>query len=69
MRLEFLGKTGGSQEGECPALYATDRGTYVVQGYRVTSAEALADLRDMAPGETVVEVPADVLRLAVKEDR
>ncbi|MDF5758814.1 hypothetical protein [Spongiactinospora sp. TRM90649] len=67
MRLTFLGKTGGSNEGNCPALYRTDRGTYVVQGKKVTDAEALAGVRDLAADETVVEIPADVLRHAREE--
>ncbi|SUA79496.1 Uncharacterised protein [Nocardia otitidiscaviarum] len=33
MRLQFLGK-GGTEGGGCPSLYATDEGTYVVQGWR-----------------------------------
>ncbi|MBW0274981.1 hypothetical protein ATM97_27655 [Nocardia sp. MH4] len=33
MRLKFLGN-GGSQQGGCPTLYATDQDTYVVQGWR-----------------------------------
>ncbi|MGH3737190.1 MAG: hypothetical protein ACRDT6_16475 [Micromonosporaceae bacterium] len=33
MRLTFLGKA--TQGGGSPTLYATDRGTYVVQGWRV----------------------------------
>ena len=63
MRLRYLGKTGNSPDGGCPALYATDHGTFVVQGKIVTDASALADLRDVAEDETFVEVPADVLRL------
>jgi hypothetical protein len=63
MRLTYLGKTGGSNEGSCPALYRTDRGTYVVQGKLITDPAALADVRDLADDETVVEVPADVLEL------
>ncbi|MFC4056680.1 hypothetical protein ACFOWE_00085 [Planomonospora corallina] len=63
MRLAFIGKTGGSNEGSCPALYKTDRGTYVVQGKRITDPQALADVRDLADDELVVEVPADVLAL------
>lgn len=64
MRLTYLGKTAESGKNGCPALYATDRGTYVVQGKVVTDPAALADLRDVAQDETVVEIPADVLRLA-----
>ncbi|MEU4331341.1 hypothetical protein AB0F67_36200 [Nonomuraea dietziae] len=66
MRLQFLGKTGNSGSGDCPALYRTDRGTYVVQGKIVTDPDALADVRDLADDETVVEVPADVLALAAE---
>ena len=66
MRLEFLGTD--SRDGECPTLYRTDRGTSVVQGYKVTDPEALADLRDLAEDETVVEVPAELLRFANKEN-
>lgn len=45
----------------CPGLYETDRGTYVVRGYVVDNAETLAEL-GLPPGETVVEVPAELLR-------
>lgn len=63
MRLRYLGKTAGSAEGKCEALYATDRDTFVVQGKRVTDPQAIADLRDFADDEIVAEVSADVLRL------
>ena len=62
MKLSFLGST--SQEGQCPTLYATDRDTFVVQGWTVTDPEALGDLRDVLPGETFVEVPKALLRFA-----
>lgn len=63
MRLTFLGKTSNSGDGQCPALYETDRGTYVVQGKIVTDRSALGDIRDLGPDETIVEIPADVLEL------
>ena len=62
MKLSFLGST--SQEGQCPTLYATDRDSFVVQGWAVTDPEALGDLRDVLPGETFVEVPKALLRFA-----
>lgn len=48
------GKTG------CPSLYATDRGTFVVQGWVVTDPDALAELhrRGLPEHETVIEIPA-----------
>jgi hypothetical protein len=39
----------------CPNINATDRGTYVVQGYPA------ADHAALAPGESVVEVPSSLL--------
>jgi len=65
MRLRFLG--AGTQRGGCPSLYATDRGTYVVQGWTVTDPEALADLRDVLEGESFVEIPKKVLDFATND--
>ncbi|RBQ19492.1 hypothetical protein DP939_12055 [Spongiactinospora rosea] len=64
MRLRFLGST--SEAGACPSLYETDRGTIVVQGMRVTDGEALGDLRDVLEGETVVEIPRELLTEVAK---
>lgn len=66
MKIEFLGSTGRCQNGggSCPTLYATDRGTFLVQGYMVTDAEALAQLGRVPDGEVVAEVPGDILALA-----
>jgi hypothetical protein len=67
MRLTFLGTN--SDNGNCPTLYETDRDTYVVQGWVVTDPEALADLRDVLPGETFVEIPRELVRFARPEDQ
>ncbi len=64
MKVKFLGTT--SSDGDCPTVYATDRGTYLVQGDIVTDPEALAALRSQNGGlpehETVVEIPAELVR-------
>ncbi len=62
MRLTLLGTD--SQAGQCPTLYATDRDTYVIQGWTVTDPEALGDLKDVLDGETFVEIPKELLRFA-----
>jgi hypothetical protein len=59
MKLTFLGKD--SKNGQSPTLYATDRGTLIVQGWRVTDAEALSVL-DLPGHETACEIPPDLLR-------
>jgi len=55
MRLRFLGKN--SLPGDSPTLYATDRDTYVVQGWKVTDPKVLTKL-DLPDDETCVKVPA-----------
>ncbi|SFP07621.1 hypothetical protein SAMN05421810_101884 [Amycolatopsis arida] len=52
------GKTG------CPSAFTTDRGTYVIQGWRVTDPEALAELqrRGLPDHETAVEIPAALVQ-------
>jgi hypothetical protein len=47
-----------------PTLFATDRtdrATYVVQGWRVTDLQALADIGNVPDHETLVEVPEEIL--------
>lgn len=66
MRLTHLatesGKTG------CPSTFMTDRGTYVVQGWRVDDPEAVATLaeRGLLAHETAVEIPAALLDQLVR---
>jgi hypothetical protein len=58
MRLRFLGKeTSG---GDSPTLYATDRGTYLIQGWVITDPEILTKL-DPPPDEMCVEIYARLL--------
>jgi hypothetical protein len=59
MKLTFLGTS--SANGDCPSVYATDKGTYVVQGWKVADGEALSHL-DIPDHETVIEIPAELLR-------
>lgn len=65
MRLRFLGTN--SEQGTCPAVYETDRDTYVVQGKLITDPTALADLVKLAPDETVVEIPKSLARFLTTE--
>jgi hypothetical protein len=58
VKLTFL--YSNSYTGTCPTVYATDRGTLVVQGTRVTDPEALATM-GLPAHETAVEVPFDLL--------
>ncbi|MFI6320735.1 hypothetical protein ACIBG8_24575 [Nonomuraea sp. NPDC050556] len=68
MQLRFLGST--SDGGACPNLYETDRGTYLVQGEKVTDPAALATLRarGLPDHETVVEIPRELLRFAPRPE-
>jgi hypothetical protein len=64
MELTFLGTTSTVQN--CPNLYETDRGTYVIQGTKITDPAALATLRarGLPDYETAVEIPKALLRFA-----
>jgi len=64
MKLTFLGKD--STPNDSPTLYASDRETYLVQGYVVTDPEALSQMR-IPEGETVVEVPVRLMRYLPEE--
>ncbi|KIQ61558.1 hypothetical protein TR51_19605 [Kitasatospora griseola] len=49
-------------DGDCPTLYGTDRGTLLVQG------ETPADHGLTLPGhETVVEIPIELIRKAIRD--
>lgn len=62
MRLTLIRKTARSVETNCPALYRTDQGSYVLVGVRVVDPDTLAQLAaGVGAGEIAIEVPADVL--------
>ena len=70
MKVTFLGTS--SDDGNCPTAWATDRGTFLVQGDIVTDPEALAALRGRQNGipdhETVIEIPAALLKFLPRTD-
>jgi hypothetical protein len=48
---------GDCGRDDCPAVFTTDRGTVAVQGYDID--------KSTPAGESVVEIPVDVLKEAV----
>lgn len=64
MYLMFLGKE--SQPNQSPTLFATDRESYVVQGWIVTDPEILAMIA-VPDDETIVEVPATLMAHLAKD--
>ncbi|WP_369371606.1 hypothetical protein AB1046_23060 [Promicromonospora sp. Populi] len=69
MRARFLGKDPQSGKDGSPTLFATDRedrASYLVQGWRVTDASALQDVGDIPAHETIVEIPAEIIDLAIR---
>jgi hypothetical protein len=65
MRLTFLGKS--TQGGGSPTLFATDRNTYVVQGWRVEGQDGSVEiphrlLQYVQPGTYVGALMADTGR-------
>jgi hypothetical protein len=48
---------GDCGRDDCPTVFTTDRGTVAIQGYDID--------KPTAAGESVVEIPLDVLKEAV----
>jgi hypothetical protein len=59
VKLTLLGVE--SDDNGCPTLYRTDKGTFIVQGWRVTDVDALADM-DIPAHETCVEIPPGLVK-------
>ncbi len=53
---------GSCDEGECPTLYLTDRGTLAVQGEHITDHG-----RDIPAHEMMVEIPLELMRKAIRD--
>ncbi|QXJ20773.1 hypothetical protein AGRA3207_001543 [Actinomadura graeca] len=64
MVLVFLGKETTS--GQSPTLYATDRDSYVVQGWIVNDTEIVARM-SLSDDETLVEVPKRLMSHLAKD--
>ncbi len=47
----------GCYDGTCPTIYQSDRGTIVVQGWKVTDADVT-----VSEGEALVEIPLELLK-------
>ena len=64
MLLRFLGKE--SLPDQSPTLYRTDQDSYVIQGWIVTDAAALA-AAEVAADENLVEIPPKLLSHLAKD--
>ena len=64
VKLVEVSGDGECKNGNCPTVYRTDRGTLVVQGYAVDSNEA--EGLTIPAGESLVEIPLDVLQDAAR---
>ena len=68
MRLTFVGKDPDSNPTGSPAVYRTDRASWIVQGWRVTDPEALAQM-EIPGGEAAVEIPDRMIQFFRQDDR
>jgi hypothetical protein len=70
MRARFLGKDPESNVGDSPTLFATDRtdrSTFIVQGWKVTDPQVLADVGPVPDHEALIEIPEDVLKFYARK--
>jgi hypothetical protein len=63
-RLTHLGTTNSGKDGS-PSFYSTDDGRYIVQGYKLTSADARAQLVNFPEGEDAVIVTPALVDIIV----
>lgn len=62
MALRKLGKDPDSKNGGSPTVYLDDEtGNYILQGWRVTDTDRLAQL-DLPDHETVIEFPRRMMQ-------
>ncbi len=60
-------KLAGCASSTCPAVYETDKGSYVMQG-KFLSAADLSEL-NLGSDETAVELPASVIAEFIAQQR
>lgn len=60
MKLTKIVKWRGSQTANCPAIYRTDDGDLVVQGWTL-DADTRLNLDDVLAGEDAVRIPASLI--------
>jgi hypothetical protein len=68
MQLLLIGKDPESNPSGSPTVYRTDRDTWVVQGWKLTDPEALAQM-DMPDEEGAVEIPDRMIQFFRQEGR
>jgi hypothetical protein len=68
MRLTLVAGDPESNPKNSPTLYKTDRGSWVVQGWVVNDADALATL-NLPEGESAVEIPDRMIPFFFQEGR
>lgn len=63
MKITHLGTVDSGKSGS-PTVFATDRDTLLIQGWKVGDEEALAEARrrGLPDHEDIVEVPMSILR-------
>jgi hypothetical protein len=64
VKLVRVSEDGECKNGNCPTVYRSDRGTLVIQGYTVDSADA--EGMTLPAGESLVEIPLAVLQEAAR---
>lgn len=63
MATELTLLVGVCDEGDSPTIYATDRGTLAVQGAEITDHG-----REILAYETMVEIPIELIRKAIRDN-
>lgn len=68
MHLTLIAKDPESNPTGSPTVYRTDRASWIVQGWVVTDADALAQM-NIPEGENCVEIPDRMIQFFGQGDR
>jgi len=65
MKLRLIDGDGGCGGEACPSIYETDRGTYVVKGWRIS--DSIKKNISLTTGEDAIEIPTDIIESIIKK--
>lgn len=70
MALRFIGIDPDTDGSHCPTVWLDDAtGDYVLQGWRITDPETLAEIGEIPDRETVIRFPGRMARFFVRAER
>ena len=67
MELTVIHATANCENSACPTIYLNEKGNYVVQGFKLNSAQK-SDLQ-IPEGEDLIELPAEFVQAFIAKQK